>query len=181
MSRYLSRDKKMDTQMTSQITERPLNSPWTLWYHAITDKSWTKSSYKELYHLDSLYGLQALHDTLLKHHLQNGMFFLMRDDIFPTWEDPDNREGCCVSYKVSGDVLKEQWEYIVNQVVGEDILQDPSQVQEVTGISIAPKKEFNVVKIWLRHTHSEYTEVLKEYEPLFTKGKALVKKHEVCY
>jgi len=82
---------------------------------------------------------------------------------------------------VSGDVLKEQWEYIVNQVVGEDILQDPSQVQEVTGISIAPKKEFNVVKIWLRHTHSEYTEVLKEYEPLFTKAKSLVKKHEVCY
>jgi len=165
-SRYLT----MDT---------PLNTPWTLWYHAITDKSWIKNSYKELYTVDNVYALRSLHDTLLRHHLQNGMFFLMRDDVFPTWEDPDNREGCCVSYKVSGDVLKEQWDFIVNQVVGENILQDESMVQEVTGVSIAPKKEFNVIKIWLRHMHSDYTEVLKEYETCFTKDKALVKKHDL--
>jgi hypothetical protein len=168
----------MDIQRTP-TRERPLHTAWTLWYHSITDSSWTKSSYKELYRVDTLYSLCLMQETLRKHHLQNGMFFLMREDIFPTWEDPDNREGCCVSYKVSGDVLQEQWDFIVRQVVGEDIPHDESLVEQVTGISIAPKKEFNVVKIWLRSQPPDYTTILKEYSPLFTKSKAMVKKHEL--
>ena len=31
---------------------------------------------------------------------QNGMFFVMKRDIFPTWEDPRNRNGCFLSFKV---------------------------------------------------------------------------------
>jgi len=157
----------------------PLNSTWSLWYHSITDKSWTKSSYKELYQISNVYELKSLHDTLQRHHLQNGMFFLMRDDIFPTWEDPDNREGCCVSYKVGGEVIKEQWEYIVNQVVGEDILQKEEYVNEVTGVSIAPKREFNIIKIWLRHIPKTYTDILKEYEPYYVKSNAIMKEHDL--
>ena len=157
----------------------PLNSTWSLWYHSVTDKSWTKSSYKELYSISNLYELKTIHDVILKHHLQNGMFFMMRDDVFPTWEDPDNREGCCISFKVGSDVLKEQWTMIVNQVLGEDILQDKEQTIEINGISVAPKKEFNIIKLWLRNNYTEYPEILKEYEPYFTKDKALIKKHEL--
>ena len=116
---------------------------------------------------------------ILRHHLQNGMFFMMRDDIFPTWEDPDNREGCCISFKVGSDVLKEQWTMIVNQVLGEDILQDKEQTIDVNGLSVAPKKEFNIIKLWIRNNYTEYPEILKEYEPYFTKDKALIKKHDL--
>ena len=163
----------------SEQKNLPLNSTWSLWYHSITDTQWTNSSYKELYTVSNIYELYTLHDVLQRHHLQNGMFFLMRDDIFPTWEDPDNREGCCVSFKIGSDVLKEQWDYIVNQVVGEDILTDDSQLSQVNGISVAPKKEFNIIKIWLRTHTNDYTDIIKEYEPYFTKDKALIKKHEL--
>ena len=158
---------------------KPLNSTWSLWFHSVTDTSWNKSSYKELYSVSKLYELKTIHDVIQKHHLQNGMFFMMRDDIFPTWEDPDNREGCCVSFKVGSDVLKEQWTMIVNQVLGEDILQDKEQTIEINGLSVAPKKEFNIIKLWLRNNYTEYPEILKEYEPYFTKDKALIKKHDL--
>ena len=158
---------------------KPLHSPWSVWYHSITDSSWTNGSYKELFKVTNLYELYSLRTTIQRHHLQNGMFFVMRDDIFPTWEDPDNREGCCVSFKVGSDVLKDQWDFIVNQVVGEDILQGDDLVSQVNGISVAPKKEFNIIKIWLRSNVAEYTTILKEYEPYFTRDKALVKKHEI--
>jgi|TARA_B110001469_G_C9639435_1_gene321290 hypothetical protein len=124
-----------------------------------------------------------MQDTLQKHHLQNGMFFIMRDDIFPTWEDPDNREGCCVSFKVPGDTLRFEWNSLMIRVLGESIHKDPDRHMEVTGLSIAPKKEFNIIKVWLRHVPEtgDYTEWLQEYEPYFVKDKAIVKAHDLSY
>ena len=108
-------------------------------------------------------------------------FFFMRENIFPTWEDPDNREGCCISFKISGGILKEQWDFIMNNVLIEDILKDKSNSEYLNGISISPKKEFNIVKLWLRQNDENYTDHLKEYEPYFTKDKSLIKKHELSY
>ena len=120
-----------------------------------------------------------MNDNLLKNHLQNGMFFIMRDGIFPTWEDPDNREGCCISFKISGSVLREEWNFIINRILTEDILKDRDKYENINGISIAPKKEFNILKIWLRNHNENYDEFIKEYGPNFTKEKALIKKHEL--
>ena len=156
-----------------------LNTNWCLWYHSINDTNWKKNSYQNLYTIQNLYDLKILNDTIQKIHLQNSMFFLMRENIFPTWEDPDNREGCCISFKISGKILKEQWELIMNNILIEDILKDKSNSEYLNGISISPKKEFNIVKLWLRKNDENYTDHLKEYEPYFTKDKALIKKHEL--
>jgi hypothetical protein len=156
-----------------------LNTKWCLWYHSINDTSWKKSSYKNLYTLSNLYDIKSVNDIIQKIHLQNGMFFIMREGIFPTWEDPDNRDGCCVSFKVPGSILNEKWHEIMNRVLTEDILKDKTQSEYLNGISISPKKEFNIVKLWLRGQDGEYTDYLKEYPPQFTKDKALIKKHEL--
>ena len=156
-----------------------LNTNWCLWYHSINDTSWKNSSYKNLYTISNLYDIKSINDIIQKIHLQNGMFFIMREDIFPTWEDPDNREGCCISFKIPGQVLVEQWTMIMNLILTEDILKDKEKSNSINGISIAPKKEFNIVKIWLRGHDENYEEWMKEYEPFYTKEKALLKKHEL--
>lgn len=157
-----------------------LNTNWCLWYHSINDNSWKNSSYKELYKIRNLYDLKCLNDTIKKIHLQNSMFFIMREDIFPTWEDPDNRNGCCVSFKISSNVLDDQWNLIINMILSEDIIKDKEKYDLITGVSISPKKEFNIVKIWLRENVSDFTEFLNEYEPFYTKKNSLIKKHELC-
>ena len=161
--------------------EYKLNTNWCLWYHSINDQTWTKSSYKKLINIKNLYDLKAINDIIQPFHLQNGMFFLMRENIFPTWEDPDNREGCCVSFKVSGSALKEQWNHIINEILTENIFihSNNIDIHYLNGISIAPKKEFNIIKIWLRNHDINYHQTLKEYEPYFMKDKALIKKHEL--
>ena len=158
-----------------------LNTNWCLWYHSINDTNWNKNSYQNLYTIKNLYDLKSLNDSIEKIHLQNGMFFFMRENIFPTWEDPDNREGCCISFKISGGILKEQWNLIMNNVLIEDILKDKSNSEYLNGISISPKKEFNIVKLWLRKHDENYTDHLKEYKPYFMKEKSLIKKHELLY
>ena len=154
-----------------------LNTNWCLWYHSINDNSWTNNSYKLIYTIRNLYDIKLINDTILTHHLQNGMFFIMRENIFPTWEDPENREGCCISFKVPGSSLKKQWDFILNRLLTEDIMKDQQMYTKINGLSISPKKEFNIVKLWLRENNENYTEFIKEYPPFFVKDKSIHKKH----
>jgi len=154
-----------------------LNTNWCLWYHSINDTNWKKNSYKNLYTLKNLYDVKCINDIIDKIHLQNGMFFIMRENIFPTWEDPDNRNGCCISFKVPSSSLKEQWNTILNSVLSEDILRDSTNTEYINGISIAPKKEFNIIKLWLRDGGKNHEDNLREYSPFFTNEKGLIKKH----
>jgi len=156
-----------------------LNTNWCLWYHSIKDTNWNKNSYKNIYTIRNLYDLKAINDIIQTIHLQNSMFFIMREDIFPTWEDPDNREGCCISYKIPNAFLKEQFNMILNNTLSEDILIDNANTEYLNGLSIIPKKEFNIVKLWLREHDKNFNESLKEYEKYFTKEKSLIKKHEL--
>ncbi|MBV68170.1 MAG: hypothetical protein CMG26_07435 [Candidatus Marinimicrobia bacterium] len=156
-----------------------LNSNWCIWYHSIKDNNWKNNSYKNIYKISNIYELKSFIDTIETIHLQNGMFFIMKDDIFPTWEDPDNRNGCCVSFKISNKDLKEQFDFIVYRVLSGDILKDKENTDYLNGISVIPKKEFNIVKLWLRDYDENYIEHLNIYEPYFVKDKSLIKKHEL--
>ena len=157
----------------------PLNTSWCLWYHSIEDTSWNKKSYKLLFTIKDIYDMKLSNDILKPHHLQNGMFFLMREGIFPTWEDPDNRNGSCLSFKISGSQLLNNWIFIVERVLTEDILKDIEKYNQINGISISPKKEFNICKLWLRTYDNNYKDYLKEYSPHFDYSRALLKKHDI--
>ena len=108
----------------------PLNTQWCLWYHSIEDTTWNKKSYKYLCDINDLYDLNMVNSIIKSHHLQNRMFFLMREGIFPTWEDPDNRNGSCLSFKISGYQLLTNWTFIVERVLTEDILKDKDKYNE---------------------------------------------------
>ena len=156
-----------------------LNTNWCLWYHSINDNSWKNNSYKNLYTFTNLYDIKFFNDNIQKIHLQNGMFFIMRENIFPTWEDPENREGCCISYKIPSHELINQWKFLIERILTEDILINKEKYELINGISITPKKEFNIIKIWLRNYDENYNEWIKSYEPYYVKDKSLIKKHEL--
>ncbi len=158
-----------------------LNTKWYLWFHSLTNTSWNKQSYKKLFELSNLYDLKILNDILLKNHLQNGIFFIMRENIFPTWEDPENRNGSCISYKIPGDELYENWSLIINRVLTEDILINKDKFNEINGLSISPKKEFNILKIWLRDNYQNKTveHLIQSYQPHFIENKAKIRKHDI--
>ena len=77
------------------------------------------------------------------------MLFVMREGIKPTWEDPKNRSGGCFSYKVVNKHVYNVWKELCYVLVGNTISNDKSFVANVTGITISPKKNFCIVKIWL--------------------------------
>ena len=153
-----------------------LNNQWELWYHSITDTNWEKNSYKNISQINNLYDYRYIIDTFKQDHYQNGMFFCMKKDIFPNWEDPDNRSGGCLSFKVSSTKIIEEWNQLLLKCISENILD--GQPEEINGISISPKKEFNIIKIWFRNSSFDYSSNFKEEENSLNLNNSLYKKHE---
>ena len=157
-----------------------IQSKWCLWYHSINDNKWTKDSYKKIININNLLDYHFLKKNFERQHLQNGMFFIMRDDIFPTWEDPDNIEGCCISFKLTGSNIKNDFFNILKTCISENIMKDNKKYNLLNGISISPKKEFNITKIWIKDDSKDYKGIVKEYGPLLIE-KSIYKKHELSY
>ena len=126
-----------------------LQTSWILWNHKLNDNNWKNNSYKNIFEINNLYDYKFLENIMTLQNLQNTMFFLMRKDIFPTWEDPDNRDGCCASFKVPLKDIRNIWIQLVIDIISENIHIDKNKYDVINGISIAPKKEFNIIKIKL--------------------------------
>jgi hypothetical protein len=152
---------------------------WDLWYHSINDNNWTKSSYQKIHQIKSLLDYQYVIETFQQDHYQNGMFFCMKEDIFPNWEDPDNRNGGCLSFKIPSTKISSGWEELMLKCMSDNIL-TPGNSDEINGISISPKKEFNIIKIWFKNSTFEYQKHFSEEEgTLINLQNTLYKKHEI--
>ena len=136
-----------------------LNNEWNLWYH-FSKNDWTINSYKTFNmsiktirdfwrifnNLDKLGGIKHQH------------FFLMRENIEPTWEHKKNRRGGSWSIKISGmsekemeNKVKKLWEKICVSMIGETLTKYPTHIN---GVSLC-LKNFSlktgltyVIKIW---------------------------------
>ena len=161
------------------MNDYKLKNKWTLWYHSINNKSWTNDSYVKVIELRTLLDYKLLENIFRINHLQNGMFFIMKNNIFPTWEDPNNRLGGCISFKYDNNILKEFLKLLLLCITNN--LSTKENIKEINGLSISPKKEFNIVKIWTKNYDKNYNEIVKEYEPFVKYDKCIYKKHELSY
>jgi hypothetical protein len=152
-----------------------LTTPWILWYHSLNNKDWSQSSYKKIFTITDLYDFKLLEETIIPMHIQNSILFFMREDIFPTWEDPDNIEGCCISFKLTGSNIKNEFFNILKTCISENIMKDNNNYKLLNGISISPKKEFNILKIWRRDIITNYNDSMNEVLPFIKNNVSLIK------
>ncbi len=130
-----------------------LNDIWTHYFHDPNNPDWTTGSYIRLNDIstvkDMWSSLKATQDKL-----KGGMFFIMRADTFPCWDDKSNINGGCLSMKVLKENLEEFWEKLCARLLGESLLAPEHRTawSNVNGISTSPKRYFSVVKVWLRTT-----------------------------
>ena len=158
------------------MTSYSLPNEWNLWYHSIQSDDWSRKSYQKLISLKSLFDYQLILDTFQQNHYQNGMYFCMKKNVFPTWEDPLNREGSCLSFKIPSKKLIEDWNHLLFHCLNETFLSQTNT--EINGISISPKKEFNIIKIWFASDkEKEYKEWFQINNGSYSLDKSIYKKH----
>lgn len=138
--------------------EDPLfHDVWTFYVHAPDDVDWTLGSYVRLGDAASVSDFWSVH-AAVRRYLHRGMFFVMREHVFPCWDDKYNQRGGCLSIKVPRDEVLACWEHLVTHLMGERLVVDPGGWDAVNGISCSPKRFFCIVKIWLRDdSHTDRT------------------------
>ena len=156
------------------MSEYKLENTWILWNHKLDDKSWTNDSYKNIYNFKNLYDLKSYTDIIETIHLQNSMYFIMKENIFPTWEDPNNCNGCCVSFKIPSKDIKQTWNECVTKILCENIYKSENK-NFINGISISPKKEFNIIKIWLKCKIKNIEDILNIKDKYINNKNSMIK------
>jgi hypothetical protein len=168
------------TSCTS-ITSHKLNFRWNLWAHLPQDSDWSVKSYRLIYNLKTLEDAIVMTETTPDPLIKACMLFVMKDGIAPMWEDPKNRNGGCFSYKVSNKTVCEVWRELNYVLVGDTISNNSSFVNCVTGITISPKKNFCIIKIWMTNCDNQNPVVVtSEVKGLSQQG-CLFKKHTPEY
>lgn len=130
------------------MEEEFLHDTWQLWFHDPTSTNWDKDSYVPLGTISTVEefceyfkGFEQIWDK--------GMFFLMREHILPIWEDPANENGGCFSFKINTVDIKHYWFELCACVLGENAMQQPQQWENICGISISPKWNYSIVRVWI--------------------------------
>jgi hypothetical protein len=142
-----------ENQLTECDEDIELNDIWTYYFHDPNDENWTLGSYLRLHDMSTVKDYWNL-NHVLKDKLKQGMFFLMREHIFPCWDDEFNINGGCLSIKVLKDNIIKFWEELSIRLLGENLLieEHRDKWDMVNGISISPKKYFVICKIWMNTT-----------------------------
>jgi hypothetical protein len=128
-----------------------LKSKWVIWFHQKDDNNWSMESYKKVFEIKTYYDLLYI----MKHltNVSSGMFFLMREGIKPIYEDEKNMNGGYWSLRLVKNDTYEYFKKIAYYMVCEDLMKKGDLNAKINGISICPKINNCIVKIW----NSDYT------------------------
>ena len=154
-----------------------LPDEWTLWAHLPHDTDWTVKSYKKILTFNSVEATIALCETIPEKMVNNCMLFLMRKGIVPMWEDTKNKNGGCFSYKVSNKCVANVWKTLSYILVGESLTDDKKLKALINGITISPKKNFCIIKIWLATCDYQNPTIINEVNGGIMPQGCLFKKH----
>ena len=170
----------METPSQSSIEATPLYDKWVLWAHLPHDTDWSLKSYIQLMQVESMEEMISLYNSIPPAMVKNCMLFLMRQNIKPMWEDPNNKQGGCFSFKVTNKNVPEVWKSVSYLLTGETLSQEKNFQDNITGITISPKKSFCILKIWMKNLEFQNPRVIKEVKGLQVGG-CLFKKHKPNY
>ena len=86
-------------------------------------------------------------------------FFMFKEPIKPLWEDENNKNGGRFSIKLKQGYTTIIWEEMIFTLIG-GIL--PKEVKdEINGIVVTSKKEFNTLQIWFKTFDSKITKEIE--------------------
>ena len=127
-----------------------MHHSWNLYFHDL-GSDWNKKSFHKLASFDNM---KTFWEKQLAIHefLEYGLFFYMRDNIFPSWESPENINGGSLSIRVKKDIVTQVWDEIAYLFVSNQILKcEFSHLNKhVNGVTISPKQHNNfVIQIWV--------------------------------
>ena len=140
--------------------ETELKRTWCLWYHYDKD-NWKVTGFKNIYEIKTIEDFWQLYNNWDKMGSVNQKhYFLMQKSITPIWEDTQNKNGGCWSFKIHESQSQELWDDLSSYLVTENL---SKKQNDITGLSICLKKNnYSVIKIWNRDSKDNSLSLLNE-------------------
>lgn len=174
------KEMKEKVKETSEKEMKPIKYPlankWTVWSHLPHNNDWSLNSYEKIMTLGSLDEAISLMEIMPTNIIDSCMLFVMKNDIKPSWEDKQNRDGGCFSYKILNKNVHTIWKNIFYSLIGESMSNYKPFVNDITGISISPKKNFCIIKVWMSNCNHQDPNIINENIGLNNDG-CLFKQH----
>jgi len=119
---------------------------WTLYFHSPEETKWTLNTFINVGTMKTWYQFWAIIDLLKVESLSEGMFFMMHDPSPPLWESHHHIRGGCYSFRCP---KKDAADVCVTYMIAAMLNgATTSSENTVNGLSISPKRGFNIVKVW---------------------------------
>jgi len=155
--------------MESSQSNLFFNDSWILYFHDPDNSNWDIDSYIQIATISNIEDWVQLYQPL-KDYWNRGMFFIMREHILPIWEDEHNRAGGCVSFKLWKNEVAPYWFEVVSKTLGEILLKDVHDWNSVCGISISPKRNYCISRIWVTDQSHGNTDLYNLTIPYYSKS-----------
>ena len=155
------------------VNEYKLSYNWKFYIHLQDVEDWSFSSYHNIQTIDNVGQAILLSDEINFDLIKKTMIFIMKNDIKPMWEDPENKQGGGFSFKVHNKNIEYVWKKLFFMLIGNTLSKEH---ESINGISISPKKSFCIVKVWMKDCKHINPIILENIEYMDKVG-CLFKKH----
>jgi translation initiation factor 4E len=143
--------------MEKKIENFNLKNTWILWFHKVNDNNWKLESYSKIHEIKTYYDILFVIKEI--DNINAGMFFLMKEGISPIFEDPHNIKGGYWSMRITKKDSYDYWEKIIYYTCIDKLTINDYYEEKINGISISPKINNCIFKIWT----SDYKNMKTEY------------------
>lgn len=132
---------------------------WNVWTHSNSSNDWTLNGYNNIMTITNVAELWKFLNSFNKINYMEYQIFVMRGDIKPVWEDPENLNGGAATIKLKLSEHMENnnilniWEYVCVLTLNQQICE---YFDDVNGISFNLKKDLTVIKIWNKDYSNDF-------------------------
>lgn len=132
------------------MNEYKLINKWNFYIHLQNSTDWNIESYYNITEINNVLSAIVLHNYLGEELFKKTLFFVMKNNIEPLWENENNKYGGSFSLKIHNKEVNRIWKIIYYKLIGETLCKNKDIMEKITGISNSPKKTFTILKIWTR-------------------------------
>ena len=123
-----------------------LSRIWVLWYHDPEERSYAPASYIKIAEITTIQQFWSIIDRVPKEAWECGMYFFMRQGFLPIWEAPEHEAGGSWSKKIEATQAHTAFIDMMVHCIANEMMVHKKDT--LAGISISPKGQFHIIKIW---------------------------------
>ena len=118
-----------------------------MYFHKVSDTNWGINSYIKICNINSQNDLLYLFNKIKNYN--SGMFFIMKNNIKPIYEDKKNINGGVWTFKLSKKYCNNFWKEMCHLFCTENLTNKKEDSTIINGLSISPKINNIILKIWI--------------------------------